>query len=117
MSYFPPVADIDCAVGTSGKELFTARLRRPDGFRGTPIFADDRGGAIKDYVVQELQDGPCVILPDVSDSSGRVFKMRITDFTRCGVLKRNVRIYPKLELFLNAFRYHDHTPNRRDHNR
>ncbi|ODM95598.1 1-deoxy-D-xylulose-5-phosphate synthase, partial [Orchesella cincta] len=90
-------ADIDCAVASTGKELFTARLRKPDGFRGSPIFADDRGGAIKDYIVQDLQDAPCVIVPDnIGDSSGRVFKMRITDFTRCGVLKRNGFVHVRI---------------------
>lgn len=93
------VADIDCAIGTGGKELLTARLRRPDGFRGMPIFADDRGQLLKEpsmpaIIPQELsEDVPCQILPDPIDGSGRVFKLRITDFSQCGVMKRNVSLY------------------------
>ena len=88
------VADIDCAIGTGGKELLTARLRRPDGFRGIPIFADDRGAKVEGLalqVPQELvEDLPCQIYQDMMDGSGRVFKLRITDFSQCGVMKRNV---------------------------
>jgi hypothetical protein len=83
-------------VGTGGKELLTARLRRPDGFRGTPIFADDRGSNPKDpasIIAQEIlnKDSPCHIVADPTDTTGRVFKLRVTDFSQCGVLKRNVR--------------------------
>lgn len=37
-------------------------------------------------------DPPCQIFPDPTDSSGRVFVLRVADFTQCGVLKRNVSI-------------------------
>ncbi|XP_021951890.2 uncharacterized protein LOC110848861 isoform X2 [Folsomia candida] len=96
------VADIDCAIGTGGKELLTARLRRPDGFRGMPIFADDRGQLLKEpsmpaIIPQELsEDVPCQILPDPIDGSGRVFKLRITDFSQCGVMKRNGFIHVRV---------------------
>jgi len=89
-------------VGTGGKELLTARLRRPEGFRGTPIFADDRGSPNNpltsprdpaSLIAQEILNkdtSPCQIFPDTLEPSGRVFKLRVTDFSQCGVLKRNV---------------------------
>jgi hypothetical protein len=95
------VAEIDCAVGVGGKELLTARLRRPDGFRGTPIFADDRGSPfplpnnalLPDHFGGDVDDlSPCSIYPDPLEPSGRVFVLKVTDFSRCGVLKRDVSI-------------------------
>ena len=76
----------------NGKELLTARLRKPEGFRGTPIFADDRGVAGKDPMQELVENDPaCQIAPDPGDTTGRVFILRVTDFSQCGVLKRNVR--------------------------
>ncbi|CAG7830945.1 unnamed protein product [Allacma fusca] len=90
------VADIDCAVGTGGKELLTARLRKPDGFRGSPIFADDRGTAVRDVAQDIAKDLPCQIQHDPTDASGRVYVLRVTDFTECGVLKRNGFIHVRV---------------------
>lgn len=62
-----------------------ARLKKPDGFRGSPLFADDRG-------VDPESDPSCQIRPDHMDPSGLMYNLKITDFSRCGVLKRNVSI-------------------------
>lgn len=60
-----------------------ARLKRPTGFKGTPLFADDRS-------IDPASDKNCAIKPDPNDASNLYFDMKITDFKRCGVLKRNV---------------------------
>lgn len=84
------MADIDCAIGKGGKELLTARLRKPDGFRGIPIFADDRGSS--PFKPHDLlnKNSACQIISDPTDGTGRVYTLRVTDFSQCGVLKRNV---------------------------
>ncbi|CAG0885433.1 unnamed protein product [Darwinula stevensoni] len=90
------VADIDCYYGTDSHEgeRLSARLRKPEGFRGYPTFADDRR-------VDPQVDGQCQIRPDPSDPTGLIYNLLITDLKRCGVLKRNgfinVRIwFPQL---------------------
>lgn len=78
------VSDIQCAFqshGSSNIDTITAVLRKPAGFRGTPLFADDRS-------VNPSTDRQCIIEPDPTDEL--VFHMTILDFSRCGVLKRNV---------------------------
>ena len=75
------VADIDCSYGVEkserdgdrvsgsrrdgGGESVSARLKKPDGFRGTPIFADDR-------LTNPLVSSKCQIRPDNSDKTGSV---------------------------------------------
>ena len=75
------VADIDCSYGVErserdgdrvsgsrrdgGGESVSARLKKPDGFRGTPIFADDR-------LTNPLVSSKCQIRPDKSDKTGSV---------------------------------------------
>lgn len=61
----------------------TALLRKPEGFRGAPLFADDR-------VTDPVADPVCQIRPEPEDATGLLYRLRITDFSRCGVLKRNV---------------------------
>lgn len=63
--------------------MITARLKKPAGFKGAPLFADDRG-------VNPETDRECAIRPDVTDPDGIAYTLKITDFSRCGVLKRNV---------------------------
>lgn len=60
-----------------------ARLKRPTGFKGPPLFADDRS-------VFPETDRVCQIKQDKNDAAELAFDLRITDFSRCGVLKRNV---------------------------
>lgn len=80
------VADVQCTFSTVGsdiEDLITATLKRPAGFKGSPMFADDRIG------VKE-PNPHCIISRDTSDEDDRTYNLRINDFTRCGVLKRNV---------------------------
>lgn len=65
------------------RDSIVALLRKPEGFRGSPLFADDRSVAAE-------TDTSCQIRPDAADSTGLLYRLRITDFSRCGVLKRNV---------------------------
>ncbi|XP_013190468.1 uncharacterized protein LOC106134872 [Amyelois transitella] len=79
------VTDIQCtfaSTGTGLRDSVTALLRKPEGFRGAPLFADDR-------VTDPLVDPICQIRPEPEDPTGLLYRLRITDFTRCGVLKRN----------------------------
>lgn len=80
------VTEIQCtfASGNSigARDSILAKLKKPDGFKGGPLFADDRG-------VDPETDLHCQIRPDVTDPIGLKYNLRITDFSRCGVLKRN----------------------------
>lgn len=92
------MTDIQCtfASNTAGttstvRDSIVAKLRKPDGFRGGPLFADDRA-------VDPEADPHCQIRPDRTDPSGLGYQLKITDFSRCGVLKRNVlRLKKKIE--------------------
>jgi len=70
---------------TASRDTIAARLRKPEGFRGSPIFADDRQ-------VDPLIDVSCQIRPDKSDPEELTYNLMISDFSRCGVLKRNVSL-------------------------
>ncbi|KAJ3661834.1 hypothetical protein Zmor_006216 [Zophobas morio] len=80
------VTEIQCTFGSGNnvgsRDSILAKLRKPDGFKGNPLFADDRG-------VDPEKDHVCQIRPDVSDPTGLKYNLKITDFGRCGVLKRN----------------------------
>lgn len=82
-----PVSDIQCTFSGlgdgKGRDSIAAKLRKPEGFRGSPLFADDRN-------VDPLMDLACQIRPDPSDPTELTYNLLITDFNRCGVLKRNV---------------------------
>ena len=58
-------------------------MRKPEGFEGTPIFADDRK-------VDPLRDPECQIRPDIADKDGLIYRLLITDLDKCGVLIKNV---------------------------
>lgn len=80
------VSDIQCsfsAQGSSASDAITARLKKPVGFKGAPLFADDRS-------VNPETDRTCLIRQDTADADGVTYNLKITDFSRCGVLKRNV---------------------------
>ena len=64
----------------------TARLRKPEGFEGTPIFADDRK-------VDPLRNPECQIRPDIADKDGLIYRLLITDLDKCGVLIKNVSLF------------------------
>ncbi|XP_024083098.1 uncharacterized protein LOC106663019 isoform X2 [Cimex lectularius] len=84
------VSDIECTFGSSesggvgrtGVDSMTARLRRPEGFKGDPLFADDRA-------IDPLTHPACRITPDLSDIHRQSYLLQVTDFSRCGVLRRN----------------------------
>jgi len=89
------VSEIQCSFSTDSlrvgkallgvKDVISARLKKPDGFKGHPLFADDR-------TVDPLIDPVCQIRPDLSDVSLLTYNLLVTDFTRCGVLRRNVSL-------------------------
>ena len=58
--------------------------RKPEGFSGAPIFADDRK-------VEPRTDPYCRIKPDPSDEDGLIYMLHILDLDKCGVLVKNVR--------------------------
>lgn len=70
-----------------GRDSITAKLRKPEGFKGAPLFADDRA-------VDPLLDAECQIRPEPDDLTGLAFTLLVTNFQRCGVLKRNVSEVP-----------------------
>lgn len=83
---------------TAIRDTIAARLRKPEGFRGSPIFADDRQ-------VDPLTDVSCQIRPDKSDPEELTYDLLISDFSRCGVLKRNVSLLLLLVLLLVVFQF------------
>lgn len=91
------VSDIQCTGSTSSTDLLTAKIKRPVGFKGGPLFADDRAA-------DPLTDLSCQIRPDPSDAQEDNYFLKVTDFTRCGVLKRNVSMIEKW-FFLSCGRY------------
>ncbi|XP_025424883.1 uncharacterized protein LOC112693852 [Sipha flava] len=86
------VSEIQCSFSTDSlrvgkallgvKDVISARLKKPEGFKGHPLFADDRS-------VDPLIDPICQIRPDLADASLLTYNLLVTDFTRCGVLRRN----------------------------
>lgn len=75
-------ASVSPTATSTSRDTIVAKLRKPDGFKGSPLFADDRG-------VNPETDPQCQIRPDRTDPTGLRYSLRITDFGRCGVLKRN----------------------------
>ena len=82
------VSDIDCSFGDVSVEtnsrinqLLAATLKKPENFKGAPIFADDRG-------VNPLTDPVCQIRP--IDENENIFNLTINDLDKCGVLVKNV---------------------------
>lgn len=83
------VSDIQCSGAGSAADLLTAKIKRPVGFRGAPLFADDRSA-------NPLADIHCQIRPDPNDPQEDNYFLKVTDFSRCGILKRNVS-HPAIE--------------------
>ncbi|XP_012259326.2 uncharacterized protein LOC105687925 isoform X2 [Athalia rosae] len=88
------VSDIQCSLAGSGSDLLTAKIRRPVGFKGAPLFADDRSA-------NPLTDSNCQIRPDPNDPQEDNYLLKVTDFSRCGILKRNEFIH--LRVWFPAF--------------
>ncbi|KAF7284951.1 hypothetical protein GWI33_013743 [Rhynchophorus ferrugineus] len=80
------VTEIQCSFSVSNmgstKDSIVAKLRKPEGFKGHPLFADDRSA-------DPDTDSACQIRPDLADPAGLLYNLKISDFSRCGVLKRN----------------------------
>ena len=89
------VTDIDCQYGGNAENgVISAKLRKPEGFQGVPIFADDRA------IDPETSD-VCSIQRSKGDATGLVYDLNVTNFSSCGVVLRNgfvsLRIwFPKL---------------------
>lgn len=82
------VSEIQCSFssqGSSTSDSITAILKKPAGFKGSPLFADDR-------TVNPNVDRKCSIEPDPNDPNEHTYRLKILDFSKCGVLKRNVSI-------------------------
>ncbi|KAI4487316.1 hypothetical protein M0804_005465 [Polistes exclamans] len=88
------ISEIQCSGAGSAADLLTAKIRRPIGFRGAPLFADDRSA-------NPLIDIHCQIRPDPNDPQEDNYFLKVTDFSRCGVLKRNGFIH--LRIWFPAF--------------
>ncbi|XP_064102943.1 uncharacterized protein LOC135213043 [Macrobrachium nipponense] len=95
------VADINCDFEEEsnwtdeGPDTLSARLKKPPGFKGHPLFADDRRA-------DPLRDETCQIRQDIRDPSGLVYNLLVTDLDKCGTIKKNgyvhLRIwFPQLE--------------------
>lgn len=84
------VTEIQCTFANGNnigsRDSIIAKLRKPEGFKGHPLFADDRA-------VDPERDPSCQIRPDLLDPTGLRYSLKITDFGRCGVLKRNVSFF------------------------
>ncbi|XP_012271709.1 uncharacterized protein LOC105695055 isoform X1 [Orussus abietinus] len=88
------VSDIQCSGAGSAADLLTAKIKRPVGFKGAPLFADDRSA-------NPLVDIHCQIRPDSNDPQEDNYFLKVTDFSRCGVLKRNGFVH--LRIWFPAF--------------
>ncbi|XP_054016215.1 uncharacterized protein LOC128896778 [Hylaeus anthracinus] len=88
------VSDIQCSGAGSAADLLTAKIKRPVNFRGAPLFADDRSA-------NPLTDIHCQIRPDPNDPQEDNYFLKVTDFSRCGILKRNGFIH--LRIWFPAF--------------
>ncbi|CAG9798336.1 unnamed protein product [Chironomus riparius] len=86
------VSDIQCSFSSQGStlgDMITAKLKKPLGFKGHPLFADDRS-------VNPDNDYSCTIKPDRNDVAELNYELKITDFSRCGVLKRNGFVHVRI---------------------
>ncbi|XP_046453557.1 uncharacterized protein LOC124201131 [Daphnia pulex] len=110
------VADVKChlhgdpeAVGTSfsysegtPKQKMVARLKKPEYFRGHPLFADD-------LKVNPYTDPYCSIVPEPGDKSARIYRLTITDLSRCGVSHHSGYVHVRIwfPLLPGAMTSHD----------
>ncbi len=91
------MADISCTFGESTvDDQLRAKLRKPEGFQGAPIFADDRK-------LDPATSQDCQIRPDPTDPTGHMYDLLVRDLSKCGVVVRNVsnlRMSSMYEAFL-----------------
>ncbi|XP_055712270.1 uncharacterized protein LOC129807197 [Phlebotomus papatasi] len=86
------VTDIQCSFASQGSSVgdtITAHLKKPMGFKGTPLFADDRS-------INPENDVNCIIKPDLNDPTELGYLLKILDFSRCGVLRRNGFVHVRI---------------------
>ncbi|CAB3362074.1 Hypothetical predicted protein [Cloeon dipterum] len=85
------VTNLQCSFASNGgtRDSISAKLRKPSGFRGAPLFADDRA-------VDPSTDPQCQIRLDQSDPTDMTYNMLVTDFHRCGVVKVNGAVHVRL---------------------
>lgn len=86
------VTDIQCSFSSQGSvvgDSITATLKKPQGFKGAPLFADDRN-------VNPEADYTCAIKQDPDDPTELTYSLSILDFTRCGVLRRNGFVHVRI---------------------
>lgn len=99
------VADVKCVMETigpsGGNQRLFARLRKPENFRGHPLFADDPQ-------INPFKHELCQILPDPIDLTGRIYRLDIKDFSRCGVTHHGVSLVTiifQLIIFFLPFKF------------
>ncbi|KZS15425.1 Uncharacterized protein APZ42_019079 [Daphnia magna] len=87
--------------GTS-KQKMVARLKKPEYFRGHPLFADD-------LKVNPYNDPYCSIVPEPDDKTGRIYRLIITDLSRCGVTHHGGYVHVRIwfPLLPGAMTSHD----------
>ena len=97
------VAEIECSFGEISSDSnqrinqkLTAKLKKPEGFKGSPIFADERK-------VDPSVHPECQIRPDEADPKKISYLLKINDLTQCGVLIKNVCYCLVFLLFSNDF--------------
>ena len=66
-----------------------ARLKKPENFRGHPLFADD-------HRVNPISDRECSIVAEPNDSAGRIYRMLISNFSRCGVTHHSGYVHVRI---------------------
>lgn len=91
------VSDIQCSFSiteSAGQNFITAKLKRPPGFKGDPLFADERS-------TNPDTDYSCTIKRDPNDTQQLAYNLKIIDFNRCGVLNRNVTSFFKIHFKSN----------------
>ena len=96
------MAEIECSFGEISldsnqriNQKLTAKLKKPEGFKGSPIFADERK-------VDPSVHPDCQIRPDEADQKKLTFLLKINDLTQCGVLIKNVSYISSYALLSNA---------------
>nr|CAH7727067.1 unnamed protein product [Callosobruchus chinensis] len=90
---FVSVSEIQCTFALptqpGSRDSIIAKLRKPEGFKGHPLFADDRSA-------DPEADPVCQVRPEPSDPTGLKYNLKVADFSRCGVLKRNGFVHVRI---------------------
>ncbi|XP_013792259.1 uncharacterized protein LOC106476135, partial [Limulus polyphemus] len=78
------VSNIKCheRASASGSDILTATLKKPPGFRGHPVFADNRH-------IDPKKHKFCQILSDKDDPKEMTYYLSISDFSECPLHEEN----------------------------